>query len=110
MGKSGAPQAMKKLNPEAEYHAGRFGDQLFLSECVPEKTDDGVPIEPAVHGLSQLREGQNLSKDQTLYRIERSSKGHVKVKPIRLNEGPVQVSTKAYRDGWDQVFGNHTVN
>ena len=53
------------------------------------------------------KDGQALLPGQVLYHIDPTGKV---VSAIRASgTGPAKVSTPAYRQGWDRIFGNPTV-
>lgn len=53
------------------------------------------------------KDGQALLPGQTLYHVDPTGKV---VSAIHASgAGPAKVTTSAYRQGWDHVFGNQTV-
>lgn len=62
---------------------------------------DGEPV--ATMHVSRVREGEPLTEGD-LFWVEGGT-GRV-VDSMRVGNGPVQVSTPAYRTGWDAIFGN----
>ena len=85
-------------------HEGE-GDSLVLTECT-EKEDAAI-----VH-LEKVKSGEPLSPGARLCQVTPDETGHVELEPIEVPGlgGPAQVASKAYRDGWDRIFGPREVN
>ncbi len=63
---------------------------------------EGRPV--AMTHFQRVEEGKPLPADADLYWVD-SRTGKV-VDSMRVGNGPARVSTPAYREGWDAIFGN----
>lgn len=69
------------------------------------------------YGTAQaVKDGQNLTGSKEVISMsEPDDNGISNVKTlykpqgVRSTSGPAQVATKAYRDGWDGIFGSKTI-
>lgn len=68
---------------------------LLLEKIVRVKEGQSLSSDAELINLKQIGE-QNLFQVDTLYKGENAAD----------RSGPAQVSTKAYRDGYDRIFGN----
>ncbi|MGH9579917.1 MAG: hypothetical protein ACRD2R_02900, partial [Terriglobales bacterium] len=77
------------MKKEREYHILNQADRVVLEECGGTKGE--------MKSFHVAQEGKPLPPDRPIYRVEPSSPGHVKLREIRLHDGPVQVATDEYR-------------
>lgn len=70
-------------------------------------TSEGISYE----AIRKLREGESIPQGQEVIHLEQIGDKNLYdvttlVSGTRSSTGPVQVATKAYRDGYDQIFGS----
>lgn len=87
-------------------HEGE-GDSLVLTECTDK--DSG-----AVVHLERVKSGEPLNPGTRLCQVTADETGHVELEAVDVPElaagGPPMVASKAYRDGWDKIFGSGRKN
>ena len=90
------------LRPGPELNDGK-GSRLFVRHTADHETVTGV-MRPA-------REGENMAEGGFFSLEPNGDRGDFKVTPIctQAAKGPAKVSTPAYRDGWDSIFGKRPV-
>jgi hypothetical protein len=91
------------------------GDEVFLGPSLGDGTHAVVRhngdhrIE---YGTARILEpGQTPPNNGEHLRLRPKGGSVYEVRPVEKGErsGPAQVSTRAYRSGWDNIFGNKTV-
>jgi len=84
------------------------GDGVAYVRCRPDGTTDAGVLRPAKEGESLYDGAMSLEHcgPGSVYNVVDEFK---RAEPSEGCSGPPRVTTDAYRDGWDSLFGNQTV-
>ena len=83
----------------------RRADRLEIGEM--RTPEEGKPLMGELVRLERAEDHQNLFHCETLVEAPTAADAEL---PIRRSQGPAQVSSAAYRAGWDQIFGRQSAD
>lgn len=97
-----------KKRPKYHYEGRDLdGSDLFV-ECTDE---GGSETPPAIVRSTPSEPGKPAGFGKELAEIRRVDGRHYEICPVRpCSKGPAQVTTDAYRDGWENIWGRSGVN
>jgi hypothetical protein len=97
MKKNPSCQVLDVLRLGPELNDGR-GSRIFIRHTADHRIQSGV--------LRPAKDGEPLMGESIFHLEASGAPGEYRVQDLYDGRGPSKVTTPAYRDGWDSIFGH----